>query len=289
MNGTVNTTFQVGISTNNGFVNGDNSGTYTLAGCFGCSDSTYYLQSQNGYRDLGSGVNVSTTDDKNIIRLNLVKGAVIDNKTIYPMLIKGNYVNNVSEFIPHKETIKYNIYLDEPLRKVGSSSDYIDFNTSKLVKKVADVDLSATYRKFTGVPSNVGIYKKLTNTVRFGNHFISLGLKNSIKKSGMLSNILPYRSDWTYDGEIIFEHPDLTTHFYMSFNKSRLGITSESTDDEIKALMSDYVKNNNIMIYYELGSSENSDIELPNIDIDANSIVTIGTDIPATVEVDYNE
>jgi len=42
------------------------------------------------------------------------------------------------------ESIVYNIYLDEPLRKIGNYVDYIDFANSKVVRNVKVVDNTGT-------------------------------------------------------------------------------------------------------------------------------------------------
>ena len=121
MNGTCTADTSIDVSADNGFTT--SGGPYTLCGCFGGSTSTYYFQSQNGFRDVGNGVIVSEKADKNIIRLYVKKGTVLNNVTVYPMLIKGNYVGKVPDYEPYHEPITTNIYLDEPLSE-GQSINY---------------------------------------------------------------------------------------------------------------------------------------------------------------------
>ena len=45
--------------------------------------------------------------------------------------------NVATEYKPYIEPVTTNIYLDEPLRKVGDSADYIDFKEQKVVRNVA--------------------------------------------------------------------------------------------------------------------------------------------------------
>lgn len=60
------------------------------------------------------------------------------NKTIYPMIEEGTVS---TEWEPYQEEL-YNIYLNEPLRKIGEYSDYIDFKTGKVVRNIGKDNLS---------------------------------------------------------------------------------------------------------------------------------------------------
>lgn len=57
---------------------------------------------------------------------------------------KGTTVTN---YEPYIEPITQNIYLDEPLRKVGDYADYIDFKNQKVVRKVKEEDISCQLPK----------------------------------------------------------------------------------------------------------------------------------------------
>lgn len=48
----------------------------------------------------------------------------------------------VTEYEPYIEPIKTNIYLDEPLRKIGDCVDYIDFENKKIVRVIEKRDCS---------------------------------------------------------------------------------------------------------------------------------------------------
>ena len=62
---------------------------------------------------------------------------------IYPDTIMFEKGSTCSEYEPY--IVKtHNIYLDEPLRKVGDTYDYIDFASKKVVRNVEVVDESAT-------------------------------------------------------------------------------------------------------------------------------------------------
>ena len=73
-----------------------------MCGCYGGSTDTYWFQTQNGYKDTGNGVAVSTENDINKIRFCFKKDVTFDNVTIYPMLLKGNYVGNLPSYEPYQ-------------------------------------------------------------------------------------------------------------------------------------------------------------------------------------------
>ena len=52
--------------------------------------------------------------------------------------------SSATEYEPYKGSITEHIYLDEPLRKVGDYSDYIDFKNQKVVRKIEVLDDTGT-------------------------------------------------------------------------------------------------------------------------------------------------
>ena len=108
LNGTSTGDIVTAISEDNGFL-ADDTSVYTICGCLGGSLDTYYIQSQNGFRDTGNGVKVSAPVDKNRIRLYIKSGVTLNNVTIYPMLIKGDYVGKVPEYEPYGYKVETNV------------------------------------------------------------------------------------------------------------------------------------------------------------------------------------
>lgn len=94
-----------------------------------------------------SPVRFTTTQDWNCkmyIYINK-KNVTFDNVKYYPMLVKGSYTaDDMLEFEPYKEPILSNVYLEEPLRKVGDYADYIDFKNQKIVRNVKVNDDTGT-------------------------------------------------------------------------------------------------------------------------------------------------
>lgn len=49
-----------------------------------------------------------------------------------------------TDYEPYREPIITNLYLDEPLRKVGDYADYVDFGKGEVVRKVKEVEFSGS-------------------------------------------------------------------------------------------------------------------------------------------------
>ncbi len=69
-------------------------------------------------------------------------GVLIDNLTVKPLLEVGTTMP--TSFEPYIAPVTTNIFLDEPLRKVGDYADYIDFEKQKVVRNVEVLDDTGT-------------------------------------------------------------------------------------------------------------------------------------------------
>ena len=89
--------------------------------------------------------NVLTINDTNYdyiwISITIQEGTVFNNVTYRPQLESGSQVTNYELYKKPKTT---NIYLNEPLRKVGDYADYIDFKNKKVVRNVKVNDNTGT-------------------------------------------------------------------------------------------------------------------------------------------------
>lgn len=96
-----------------------------------------------------------------------------------------------TEYEPYQEEI-YNIYLDEPLRKIDNYSDYIDFKSGKVVRKtkytnlsIKDMNNNDNYPGWNNVEQNLKTY--------FDNYNTSLNqitkiMNNIVKNSAIFIN-----------------------------------------------------------------------------------------------------
>lgn len=116
----------------------------------------------------------------------VAKGTVMDD-IIELQLMEGT--ENLP-YEPYIEPVTTNIFLDEPLRKLGDYADYIDFKENKVVRKIKEVVFKGgeVTNKYTSYESSLGY--TLFHTPH--NKYPDVNMINFEK----------------YDG-----HPELSTHF----------------------------------------------------------------------------
>ena len=76
----------------------------------------------------------TTTDDLVNIRVTMLYDSIAGTHITFEN-IQIEYGNTVTPYEPYVEPITTNIFLDEPLRKLGDYADYIDFKENKVVRK----------------------------------------------------------------------------------------------------------------------------------------------------------
>lgn len=179
--------------------------------------------------------------------------------------------------IPFKSNeIITNIYLNEPLRKVGDYADYIDLKNKKVVRKVGVqiFDGTETWTKHTTTSEGYGVFRN--------ENLLTPLIGAPISASYMTHFSLTYKgatADFVI-GEYRFT--------YISGNLiggSRLYVSAEQTTvDEFK----EWVANNKPTIYYAIEETP-EEIELPNIPtLKGTTILEVDTTIqPSNLEVVY--
>lgn len=127
------------------------AGTYTLSwtsSVLGGSNAPVLMFSENKvYKSLaakGGQVTITLTKPESILyfysnNYNFNGSKDITSSVVNCMLT----METVGDYEPYQEET-YNIYLDEPLRKIGEYSDYIDFKTDKVIRNVKVDDNSGT-------------------------------------------------------------------------------------------------------------------------------------------------
>lgn len=194
----------------------------------------------------------------------------IDLSSFY-IKINGKYDFNGSSV----ESKTFNIYLDEPLRKIGDVSDYIDFKNKKVIRNIGHI-------YFTGEEDWV-------NQV-VGNYTACSILKTSIRTN---ATILPAESInilSNYFGVSKYENSTsigkvYSGNYYINFNLD--DINSVST---FKSWLSKkYTDGNPLLLEYLIPSTEQT-IELPNISLyRGKNIITVDTEVqPSDISITYN-
>ena len=155
------------------------------------------------------------------------------------------------------ETI--DIYLDEPLRKLGGHADYIDFDSKKIVRNIIRQD-------FKGLSWRKGSY-----TFNYA--------ETTKQKTGtsVLSNVLPTASVTTSQGQGI--------------NIANTNTIRVRWDDMFPTLTdwTNYIKNNESYIVYVRNSSIEEEIDLPQLlQFKGTTTYKFGTVVqPSNMEVTY--
>lgn len=184
------------------------------------------------------------------------------------------------------EEITTNIYLNEPLRKVGDYADYVDFKNQKLYRTIGEYSFKGT-EKFaisgsTTEMSLVCYTADITPTpkIRSKNGFCNIGNVGSVDQMGNYDNGFFYNSN--------------PSHF-LKIQKSVIPNYSDSlTDVEKVALFKEYLASlysakTPVNILYELKEPTEETIELPEIaTLDGTTIFNVETTIkPSEFNVTY--
>lgn len=182
------------------------------------------------------------------------------------VLYKGKYtLSTIPEYEPYKETIT-NIYLDEPLRKVGNYADYIDVENGKVVRNVFSEKFNL---------ENANIYKtgdkwqkEDCTSVYVNNILLHAGINASVANAQISNMFLSGSWGWGNKNApynyVLAGHDN--KHLYMIIeNKYLTNITNESSDDERINAIKNYFSNNNLEIAYVLATPMEEDIELPEV------------------------
>lgn len=191
------------------------------------------------------------------------------------MIVEGAYTDTtIGEYEPYVEPVTTNIYVNEPLRKVGDYADYVDFKSGKLYRKIGAVNLYANIGWTKGTsPTGNGMYR---------NYFSKTNFYGGEKVPGF-SNVLPVSkqtwNNWSYPQ---FHFGQKNVAIYLITDKQM------TTNQEIW----DFISNNGTVTPYLLFwlatlTEETIDLsQLPTFK--GTTIYTIETNTqPSNMVVDY--
>lgn len=172
-----------------------------------------------------------------------------------------------TEYEPYYEPVTTNIYLNKPLRKVGDKSDYIDFESGKVIRRIKELKLTNVNNKYTWLGKN-GV--SISNVLD-GIYDRPKGLCN--RETRFTANGGEKTSIWLGVN---------TSALYWIGILDYLGFT---TLDE----MNEWLQNNPTYVYYGSNKTSEETIELPMIPTyKGTNIIEIDTTIlPSNMEVIY--
>lgn len=256
-------------------------------------DGSYYYQYNNTnnvyYNSSGKNTLFSNTGEFTFITPSSFSNVVIKTYTGVPKnsgviqdydSTKKYYIEwkNVylgtepySRYEPYQEPITTNIYLDEPLRKVGDYADYIDFKNGLLVNK--------TYTKNLSEVDFTLLNKELTNGfVRVGYFNVKPTMLKGIAIDGFC-NILPTSSrDFNNPKEESIRFGQVNSMIYI-YTKS-----AYASKEELLNYLGD------AKVTYILRNSTETSISLPILPTfkGITTVYEVGTTIqPSNMEAEY--
>lgn len=176
------------------------------------------------------------------------------------------------------ETIT-NIYLNEPLRKIGKYADYIDFEKRKVVRKVGNKLLDGSYN------TSVANWRPVEGYYAVG---YALSIIPNIYKANSSGYIMCNRlvnkeySNLYNNTNPVEGISTAASPTYSVFVR----IKSDTVDTKTKFL--NYLNENPLDINYVLEKEEPETIELPNIPTHKRTtIIEVDTTIEPTLQVQY--
>lgn len=230
---------------------------------------------------------------------NYISNTTIWDTSIPIWITEGSNATNYEPYgykIPVKvsnrtEEITTNIYLDEPLRKVGYYADYIDFKNKKIVRYIYKDKLSnISFIGKSGISTSNNFY---ISTLYSSNE---LNLKPNI--------LISDESTWEFTPHILSETLPSLSWKTMKENNNIYGICitedQNKTANEIRVAVptsvattltnfNTWLSNNDSDIYYVMLNPEEETIDLPQIStLKGNATLEIDTEIsPSNTEVIY--
>lgn len=191
-----------------------------------------------------------------------------------------------STYQPYTEPVTTNIYLDEPLRSVGTYSDYIDYANQKVVRNIDSLTLT------TSTGFNVSALSDGTKFVAFTTISLANGLtvSSSDTMSNYFQNVLT-----ASDGNSGVYRAGTTSankaHFIFGLN-TYFGIDDTDTTNAMKLTkFRTWLSglNEPVKIYFHLATPIEETITLPTIStISGTCVVDTETTVtPSNIEVTY--
>ena len=185
----------------------------------------------------------------------------IDDLNDYNFQIEeGTEATSYEEYVEPKIT---NIYLDEPLRKIGDYADYIDFENKKVVRKIKSLKLSSDDRFV------------LTGASGFDYQGFALHSFNYNAASGLFKN-KSNRFTYASESSVKINSCSQTNQEYGIRFVASTSIVPNKTVEEFK----NWIDNNPTWVYYVLETPTEETVDLPSIEtLNGTSTLSINTEV----------
>ena len=261
-----NTTYKVSVKRYNGFTGKDNG--YLLINSMEQVNGLNWSSIAHSSAPDHSEVNyIYTTSESGLLYI----GYVISNQTNLDNIWKNTDVQieegtSATTYEPYREATT-NIYLDEPLRKVGDYADYIDYNNKKIVRNVKE-------RVYTGKESWLADNGDASYAFDSTEPYI----KNS---KGLLFSNIAFYTETKDDSKFSFKSSGAG---YIEFNAFGKGYTSTTWK---QYLANKYNSGSPVKVQYDIATPEEQTIDLPSIELlDGYNTLSINTEAsPSNVKL----
>ena len=191
----------------------------------------------------------------------VTKGTIVDN-IVEIQLMKGT---ENSPYEPYVEPVTTNIFLNEPLRKIGDYADYIDGKNKKVVRNVYKAIISKSNLSWS---LGVSAWQREGHT-----DFLGMSVEPIISQGYKGYSNRFIAGNWTWSGNtfpcnyfLIGVYKNKYIHFIIN-NDYLDGITDESTDAEKIAAFKKFLAENETYVIYPLQTPIEEPItcELPKL------------------------
>lgn len=172
-----------------------------------------------------------------------------------------------------------NIFLDEPLRKVGNYADYIDFTTGKVVRQIKStvIDENSSFGKFSGVTNCSAFYCQTNDMVSHSQN------GNNIDVEVMSDSFIyhacsgaSWNACWTGEYQI----GGSVSNVNDSYRRICFSLPTTITD---VASAKEWLKEHPITVYYPMATETYESIDLPTL---TGSSITVNTSVQPTIVVE---
>ena len=191
---------------------------------------------------------------------------------------EGTSATNYEPYVEPKMT---NIYLDEPLRKIGDYTDYIDFKNKKIVRNVKKVNIDSA--------SSLSYRYDMAKTAIFNGEWAPFQHSIALKNNSLgLSNFFVIKPTYAVADYVFWLQTNLT---YLVFNlkKADIGADSTTTNTAMVNLLKTWLADKKMYFLVVVETKEQT-IDLPDILTNKyTNIITVDTTIqPSKIEAEYN-
>ena len=253
------------------------------------STSTYRLFFNNIGSDTGYGiVKNSTTEHLNSpVRLVIYAGYNCNNLTFKPMVKLGTEKVDYEPYgyrIPIKvNNTTTNIYLKEPLRKIGDYSDVLDYKNKKVIRKIASEFLDTV----TTLSGDATTYKKFLTNIKYKPYLTYPSGSNLISNKSIGHAISNKFRQSAYPYENLGFNANYIQTYITTAGISRcvytFGDTSINTTEDAQEAIGDGFE-----ICYVMADTIEETIEVPEIEtLDGTTTLELETLEPSGISVNY--